>query len=127
MVIESILMQNQSSVSILSFVLNKSLSWSKNMRISNRRSEAVCQRRTDNTMAKRKSTMIYKSIHRKLEFEQRESHKSRNEPVHRHGKQFCYTIDTRRVTLDTNFRTMWIVMMHIRWFPLRMGKDCGVR
>ena len=51
----------------------------------------------DNTMAKRKSTMIYKSIHRKLEIEQRESHKNRNEPVHRHGKQFCYTIDTRRV------------------------------
>jgi hypothetical protein len=56
----------------------------------------------DNAMAKRKSTMIYKSRHRKLEFEQRESHKNRNEPVHRHGKQFCYTIDTRRVTLDTN-------------------------
>ena len=41
------------------------------MRISNRRPEAVCQRRTDNTMAQRKrtkgETMIYKTLHRKHE------------------------------------------------------------
>jgi hypothetical protein len=57
----------QSYVSILNNI-------QKNLKIPNESSEAVTQRRTDNTIAKRKSTKgqttIYKALHRKQKIEQ---------------------------------------------------------
>ena len=48
----------------------------KSLKIPKGQSESVYRRRTDNTMAKRKSTKeqeaIYKILHRKLKIEQRE-------------------------------------------------------
>ena len=50
----------------------------KSLKITKRQSEAVSRRKTDNAMAKTKltkvRTTIYKTLHRKLKFEQHESH-----------------------------------------------------
>jgi len=53
----------------------------KCFKIPKGQSEAVIRRRTDNTMAKRKRskghTLVYKTLHRKLEMEQYVLHKTR--------------------------------------------------